>query len=141
MAIALNPWDVSSYQTAVYSLENLSLLYPSERYDRLAIEYSKQIVEIAPNDPQNHDQLGMLYTAEGNYPAALAEFDKAIELDYEFWSGYLHRADLLIKTKDYEKAKEELEIITENCPNGLMVTLAAKMLILIENQGQGTVLD
>lgn len=141
MAIALNPWDVSSYQTAVYSLENLSLLYPSERYNRLAIEYSKQIVEIAPNDPQNHDQLGILYTTEGDYPAALAEFDKAIELDDEFWSGYLHRADLLIKTKDYEKAKEDLEIITENCPNGLMVTLAAKMLILIENLGQGTVLD
>lgn len=133
MSIAINPWDISSYRTAVYTLKNLSMLYPTEGYSRLAIEYSKQIVKLSPNDPKNHNDLGILYSADGNYPLALAEFDKAIEIDNQFWSGYLHRADLMIKKEDYQKAKDDLTIVTDDCPNSMIVTVALKMLGLIEN--------
>jgi len=128
MAIALNPQDISNYKTSVYALKNLSQIYPDEGYYRLAIEYSKLIIEMSPNDPRNHDDLGTLYSTGGNYEKAIAQFDRAIEIDPEFWSGYLHRADLMIEKEEYQKAKDDLETITQNCPDGLFVMIATKML-------------
>jgi eukaryotic-like serine/threonine-protein kinase len=45
-----------------------------------AVEVCKRINELDPNFPGAHDELGFAYLKQHNYPAAITEFQKAVEL-------------------------------------------------------------
>ena len=52
----------------------------------------------------DHEWLGDIYEERGELDRALAEYDEMIRLDAEKSSGYQRRADLRMKTGEYEKA-------------------------------------
>lgn len=53
------------------------VLYLARRYDQV-IEVSRSILDLDPNNPEAHYQLGMAYTQKGMHPEAIAAFRKAI---------------------------------------------------------------
>ena len=45
-----------------------------------AIEFGKKVIDLDPNFPRGHEELGLAYLAKKLYPEALTEFQKAVEL-------------------------------------------------------------
>ena len=45
-----------------------------------AIEQGKKVIDLDPNFPRGHEELGLAYLTKRLYPEALAEFQKAVEL-------------------------------------------------------------
>src|SRR5262249_49016794 len=46
----------------------------------LAIEQGKKVIDLDPNFPRGHEQLGLAYLAKWLYPEAITEFQKSAEL-------------------------------------------------------------
>jgi eukaryotic-like serine/threonine-protein kinase len=45
-----------------------------------AIEFGKKVIDLDPNFPRGHEELGLAYLAKRLYPEAITEFQKAVEL-------------------------------------------------------------
>lgn len=45
-----------------------------------AIEYGKRVIDLDPNFPRGHEELGLAYLAKKRYPEAITEFQKAVSL-------------------------------------------------------------
>ena len=72
-----------SYQIEPLSLiNNVSVGQSSQATGDLdsAIEFGKKVIELDPNFPRGHEELGLSYLAKRRYPEALSEFQKAVEL-------------------------------------------------------------
>jgi parvulin-like peptidyl-prolyl isomerase len=65
----------------------LGAIYRDTNRVDLAINQFKEVVSRKPDDPEAHNQLGMLYGASQHYPEAIREFEKAVQLDPKE-SGY-----------------------------------------------------
>jgi Flp pilus assembly protein TadD len=50
------------------------------------LDYTKAI-QLRPNDPDAYNNRGFDYTKEGNSDQALADLNKAIELDPNLWKN------------------------------------------------------
>jgi tetratricopeptide (TPR) repeat protein len=77
-----------------------------ERYPE-AILYCKQYVALAPQNPNTHDSLGMAYQLAGQYDAALAEYNDALQLDPEFEPSIIHLGDTYYQMGRYRDALRE----------------------------------
>jgi len=75
---------------------------------------------------------GLIYEAQRQYKKALAEYERAIEVDPTFVYGYTNRADVFRAQRKYEEALAECERAIELDPNSSMA-LSAKAEVLIES--------
>jgi tetratricopeptide (TPR) repeat protein len=64
----------------------------------------RQALSIIPNLPSAHYVTGFIGRARGDHEAALAEFDKTIELDPDFIRAYAQKANELINVGRLEEA-------------------------------------
>lgn len=101
-------------------------------YDRAINEYNL----VLPNavEPEKiHLAIGRLYAINGDYPNALAEFDKAIEIKPNLLEAYLGKVDILIRKKDYNSSRSTIEIIKTGFPESIEAYLLSAHLFIIEN--------
>jgi tetratricopeptide (TPR) repeat protein len=71
-----------------------------------AVRVLEQGVRLAPNDHRMHNALGSAYLINLRLNDALAEFDKALELDTNDEFANLNIANLLRSTGDFERAEQ-----------------------------------
>ena len=61
-------------------------------------------LEIAPGDAKVHRERGVFAYRNGDYNAAVAEFDRAIRLDPNFSAAYVDRSIVLYRMQRFERA-------------------------------------
>ncbi len=72
-----------------------------------------------PSVPQIHYNLGQLYTRKGDNAAAEAAYRKTIEVDASYAEGYIGLSNLLMATRQMDKALEVIQkAATENAGEG-----------------------
>lgn len=77
--------------------------------DDLAIETFEKVVAISIDDATSWFYLGAQYDKKGMLPEAQEAYEKVIELRDEFLDAHKNLAIVLIKSNDFEKAKEHAE--------------------------------
>jgi Flp pilus assembly protein TadD len=78
--------------------------------------YTKAI-ELEPDNPQNYLNRGLAYADQGDYEAAIADFDKAIELDPDNDSAYFSRGLAYLDQGSYEPALDDYTRVIELTPD------------------------
>lgn len=77
---------------------------------------SQQDPETARKEAKKNYELGNLEYKNGNYKAAIRQYDKAIDLDDEMFSAYLKRGDSKRKLRDSKGAIKDYERVVELNP-------------------------
>ena len=72
----------------------------AEREYKIALQLTTDPMEAAPT----HNNLGVLYMAAQNYPAATAEFDAAIKLNPAEYNSYMGRGRIELQQSRYDAA-------------------------------------
>ena len=79
-----------------------------------AIAHSESLLNTAvrlnPNFAAAHVQLGILHAEEREYPKAIAEYQRAIQIDPQLEEAHFRLGQAYRQTGDVEKSKEELRI-------------------------------
>jgi|RhiMethySRZTD1v2_1073278.scaffolds.fasta_scaffold33586_4 tetratricopeptide (TPR) repeat protein len=128
-AIRENPQDGSAY-----NLRGLRY-YARGDLDSALADYTKR-VELEPKNPEAYDRRGLLYQAKAlreigadqptlaatmaaakHLERALADHDRAIELDPKYAPAYINRADVYRKSGDRDRALADYGKAIELAPN------------------------
>lgn len=104
--------------------EALTLYYIGECHEKLhdygkALEFYHKSIELDENLPEPWAGIGVIFDEEGNTKVALNYIEKAIELDQLNSEFLLIQADMYIKLKMFDKAKECFERIEEFDPQDI----------------------
>jgi tetratricopeptide (TPR) repeat protein len=109
--IELNPKDSASYYILLFRLYDKAGDYTN------AVQVSQEILRQAPDDPQNHYNLGYAYLKQKDLPNALAAFQKSLELNPDFDLAYSQIGYVHFQQKNYSGAVEALTKFTELNPD------------------------
>ena len=82
-------------------------------------------VQANPSDPKAHLALGNAYALQGDHSKALAEYEKAIELDPQCVEAYIGAGDMLGSQKKVKEAAEMYQRAAELEPDNVMANLKA----------------
>jgi tetratricopeptide (TPR) repeat protein len=122
---------IARFPQEPWFLQNLINYYIFSGQEQVAIDYLAQAIEREPNVAQYHHIKGNLDENQGNYEAALVDFDNALKLDptlADAMAGkgrvYYNQAVKLNETaamisdnKEYEKALKEMnEVFRKSLP-------------------------
>lgn len=102
-------WQANRLEKTPWPLINIGALLLEQNRPEDAVGYLSQAVEISPQEPKAHEQLGKAYTHLNQLPRAQVELEKAVELNsnsapLHFMLGQVYR-----KLGMMEKAKAELD--------------------------------
>ena len=112
-------------------LQNLINYYIFSGQEKVAIEYLVQAIEREPNVAQYHLIKGNLDENQGNYEAALADFDRALAIDPKMADAVAGKgrvyynqavkmneaANNIVDNKEYKKALDEMnEVFKQSLP-------------------------
>ena len=105
-------WQYKSLDKKSGPFLNLGILLLDQHRAPEAVPYLQKAIEISPEDPKAHQQLGKGYSALDRLPEAQAELEKAVQLDPQsaplhFMLGQIYRREGLS-----EKAKIEFDRTT-----------------------------
>lgn len=82
-----------------------------------ALEWYNKVLAIAPNDASIHDNLGHLYGEMGRSDDAIAEYNKAVELDPNHATTYYHNLGVILYNKgQLDAAAVALKKATDSDP-------------------------
>ena len=122
---------IARFPEESWFLQNLINYYIFSGQEQVAIDYLAQAIEREPNVAQYHHIKGNLDENQGNYEAALIDFDNALKLDptladamagkgrvYYNQAVKLNEAAAMISdNKEYKKALEEMnEVFRKSLP-------------------------
>ena len=102
----------------------ITLYVKQKRYDNLTI-FVKDWLEKAPDDPQRHYRMGIVYEFKKEYDLAVAEYKKAVELQSGNAKILLALGRTYMKTGRISESRETLEAASKADP-----TLAEPQLLL-----------
>jgi len=91
-----------------------------------AIEDFKQLLKVAPKNPELLDQLGMLYALNKQPRKAISSYSDALDVDAENFSALRGRADAYLNTGDHGAAVTDYEAALKLRPDdeGVLNNLA-----------------
>jgi tetratricopeptide (TPR) repeat protein len=81
-----------------------------------ALAYAKHGITIQPDNPEAHDQLGLLYAKQGRWSEALEAHQKAIDLGLSDSAVYSHRAAALAHLGKLSEADTAAELAVKQDP-------------------------
>ena len=87
--------------SAAYNNRCLSRAVLGQEYPK-AIADCTEALQLQPNDPYAHDNLGIIYLKQGDYAKAIAEFNASLKLDAQRARALYGRG--LAKTKSGDAA-------------------------------------
>ncbi|MFZ6870562.1 tetratricopeptide repeat protein [Undibacterium sp. Di27W] len=117
-AIALYPEFTDAYI-------NLSIALRAQKKFADAASTLDKALAINPGDVYIYYNKGVLAKEQANYPAAIAEFCKAIELDGKMLDAYYDLADIYLNTGDKLKAHALMRTAVEQFPQEAGVLMLA----------------
>lgn len=112
-AIRLDP-------NSAHAHDNLATIYAERGQLAEALVEFMDAVRIEPDSPTTHHYLASFLAAHGQ-DLAVAEYRKAIELEYEFPDAHLNLALALADRGELEEAVVELEIALGQAPDDEMI--------------------
>ena len=71
-----------------------------------AVELCEQLVQKFPNDKRAHQTMGFFYGGQNEDDKAIAEYEKALEIDKDFAPVYNSLGYAYIQKEEYEKSEE-----------------------------------
>jgi TolB-like protein/Flp pilus assembly protein TadD len=104
---------LSLNENLLSALGNLSVLYTDTGKTEKAVEITRRMIEINPNNAQAHYSLGYIYRFVGMNNEALQEMEKAVSLDPKY-SGFRSIIITYRFAGDYNKAFEISKNFTVN---------------------------
>lgn len=92
-----------------------------KQYQATSLDYYNKCLAIAPSDASLHNNLGHLYADMGKTTEAIAEFQKAADLDPTHASGYYYNLGAILVNKgQMDDAAVALKKATDADPNNSM---------------------
>lgn len=85
-------------------LVNFGMALAQSGFTRRAIQPLRRAAALRPDDKEVHYLLGNLFADEGDLDLAVAEFEKALEIDPKFALAYLYLGRTYLKAGDDEEA-------------------------------------
>lgn len=82
-----------------------------------AIRGYRKAIEIAPNFYPAHNQLGVAFLKQKNFPAAQGQFEEAIKLNQADANAYFNLGNVFLLTRQYDDAQRLLEEGLRKQPN------------------------
>lgn len=107
-AIALDP----AYLAARYDRANL--YFSQKNYTKAKLDLD-QILKYAPKNPESYNFRGFISLQQGQYPAAIKDFDAAIKLNPKFGLALANKAQTYYKQG---KCPEALSLLKQACQVG-----------------------
>ncbi len=93
-------------QLLYFGVPIVFLAWSDATYSISDLEVGEYLARITPNVAKTHDDLGKTYVRQGQYGQAIAEHQKAVELDPEFARAYTHLGIAYSLSGDLERAIE-----------------------------------
>ncbi|MGB7281303.1 MAG: tetratricopeptide repeat protein [Candidatus Acidiferrum sp.] len=128
-AARFSPDLASPHYNLAVLLQKQNRLDDAEREYRTALALSSDPVEIA----QSHNNLGILYLGERNYPAALAELNAAIALEPNAQNSYIGRGTVEMQRMNLDAAVADFTKAANLAPSPLALYWLGRAL---ENKGE-----
>lgn len=127
-----DPWGDELREACydVYRLRVMAASVVSTGGGREALPVLERALQLAPENPQTHRQLGKLYSLLHDYATARAELEKAIALQPTEPAAYLELVNVYRTTNDLPAAFRLLQQGLEACPGaaGLHYELALALI-------------
>ena len=82
-----------------------------------AIRGYRKVLEMAPNFYPAHNQLGVTFLRQKNFPAAQGQFEEAIKLNQADANAYFNLGNVFLLTRQYDDAQRSLEEGLRKQPN------------------------
>ena len=114
-AVRYSPDLASGHYNLAVSLQRHNRLDEAERQYRAALALSTDQTEIV----QSHNNLGILYMTERNYPAALTELNAAVALDPDQQNSYIGRGTIEMQTMNLDAAIADFSRAAQIAPSPL----------------------
>jgi len=114
-AVRLSPDLASPHYNLAVMLQRHNQFDDAEHEYRAALALSSDQVEIA----QSHNNLGILYSGEGKYAAALTELSAAIALDPSEQNSYIGRGTVEMQTMNLNAAIADFAKAAQIAPSPL----------------------
>lgn len=111
-------YQISGYVSAIliFSLTLGALTYQRNLVSESAVSYWYDIIKKAPNKARAHNNYGIALTKAHNYPAAIIEFKRAMQIEGKpatiaqfYWDPYNNLANLYALTGKVQEAIDILE--------------------------------
>ena len=112
-AVRLSPDLASPHYNLAVLLQKHNQLNDAEHQYRAALALSSDQAEIV----QSHNNLGILYLGEQNYPEALTELSAAIALDPNEQNSYIGRGTIEMQTMKVDAAIEDFSRAAQIAPS------------------------
>lgn len=100
-------------QYPMFYLDRAGLYFKPDRLEEANLDLDQFIILSDPNAPWAYFQRAEVRFEWGDIEGAIADYEKAIELEPENPEAYFERAKLFIKIDDWERALVELEKFIE----------------------------
>ena len=97
-------------------LESAQHYFESGKLDQAVVQFRNSL-EIDANFAEAHYGLGLIYLRKQNWPRAVQELNRAIDLQPENYAARVELAKLLIAGGSFEQAKEQVDWVLRTRPN------------------------
>src|SRR5215472_9902161 len=97
--------------------------FEKAKYREAAIQYSNAI-QVDPRFGQAHYHLALAYLRMAEPNRAFQELQRSVELEPANYAARVDMANMLIASKFYKEAQEQLDILTDKQPNNPDVHMA-----------------
>ncbi|HKV24254.1 MAG TPA: tetratricopeptide repeat protein [Candidatus Acidoferrum sp.] len=114
-AVRYSPDLSSGHYNLAVAWQRLNRLADAEREYRATLSLSSDETEIV----QSHNNLGILYMSEQEFPEALAELDEAIALDPQEQNSYIGRGTIEFQTGKPDAAASDFSKAAQIAPSPL----------------------
>jgi tetratricopeptide (TPR) repeat protein len=109
-ALKLNPRNSGALRGAAF-------IYDREKVPQKAIELLERLIQVEPNDPQGHVDLGAEYLAIGNQEGSEAQFQEALRLKPDEKAALLGLGNVYLRKGDADAAIAMLRKVIKLAPN------------------------
>lgn len=117
--------DASISQSVTDEFNHANQLLKSADYTN-AIELYKKVLEVQPNHPKAHNNLGLCYVKLKQLDDALEQFNKGISIDPKSMESYLNAAGVLGMSNRHQEAVDMLKKALEIKPSAQIYDFLAR---------------
>ncbi|MGV0830143.1 tetratricopeptide repeat protein [Empedobacter brevis] len=97
---------------------NLGNLEAKKKNYKKAIEFFEKTIGLYPKDAETYYNIAKIYTDfEDNFELGKQNYNRAIELEPDFFMAYNNLASIYLREKNFDKAVKTLELGLEQNPN------------------------
>ena len=126
--------QVTSYPALFKTYFNIGQIYAEEKNFPEAINYFQKSLQLNPNSPYTHTQLGLVYEQANKPGNAAKQYKEALRLDSDFIPANYNLGILMFKKGMRVEAKQYFQKVIQKRPNSEMGEKAKEFLNLISSE-------